>query len=180
MSKAPVIHWFRRDLRMRDNMALHQACKGDQPVIPLFVIDTDLLTSERIGAPRLRFLLDALRSLDEKLQDYGTGLLVRHGQPETIIPELVAETGAEGLYFNRDYSPYACQRDEGIEQILDIEVSVHEDAILMPPNSILKKDGTPYTVYTYFWKKWKIAQKPEISVRHFRDVWFYDLGDLQK
>ncbi|MEO1644613.1 MAG: deoxyribodipyrimidine photo-lyase, partial [Chloroflexota bacterium] len=81
MSK-PVIHWFRRDLRMRDNIALHQACETDKQVIPLFIIDTDLIQADRVGAPRVRFLLDALTALDARLQEYGTRLLVKHGKPE--------------------------------------------------------------------------------------------------
>ena len=179
MSQQPVIHWFRRDLRMRDNIALHQACESDNPVIPLFVIDTDLLKAERIGAPRVRFLLDALQSLDEKLQEYGTKLLIRQGKPENIIPELVKEVDAAALYFNRDYSPYAKQRDTAIEEKLDIPVCVYDDAILFPPGTILKDDGSPYSVYTYFWRKWKVADKPDVSVRHFRKEWFYDLSNLQ-
>ncbi|MGJ3237845.1 MAG: cryptochrome/photolyase family protein [Anaerolineae bacterium] len=179
MSEQPVIHWFRRDLRMRDNMSLYHACEGDRPVIALFIIDTDLLNAERIGAPRLRFLLDALNSLNARLQEYGTCLLVRHGQPETIIPQLVNEVNASALYFNRDYSPYANRRDDAVADALDIPVHVYDDAILMPPGSILKQDGDPYTVYTYFWKKWQVADKPEMMVRHFRSEWFYDISTLQ-
>ena len=178
MSKKPVIHWFRRDLRLRDNIALHHACEGDNPVVALFIIDTELLKADRVGAPRVRFMLDALTALDNRLREYGTQLLVRHGQPEKIIPKLADELEAEAIFFNRDYSPYAKYRDETIEKSLDIDVNVFEDAILMPPGSILKNDGDPYVVYTYFWKKWKEANKPEISVRHFRDDWFYDLGDV--
>ena len=178
MSKKPVIHWFRRDLRLRDNIALHHACEGDNPVVALFIIDTELLKADRVGAPRVRFMLDALTALDNRMREYGTQLLIRHGQPEKIIPKLADELEAEALFFNRDYSPYAKHRDETIEKSLDIDVNVFEDAILMPPGSILKNDGDPYVVYTYFWKKWKEANKPEISVRHFRDDWFYDLGDV--
>ena len=178
MSKKPVIHWFRRDLRLRDNIALHHACEGDNPVIALFIIDTELLKADRVGAPRVRFMLDALTALDNRLREYGTQLLIPHGQPEKIIPKLADELEAEALFFNRDYSPYAKHRDETIEKSLDIDVNVFEDAILMPPGSILKNDGAPYVVYTYFWKKWKEANKPEVSVRHFRNDWFYDLGDV--
>lgn len=178
MSEQVVIHWFRRDLRMRDNVALHAACEGDTLVIPLFVLDDSIIGSKRVGAPRMKFLLNALTSLDERLQEYGTRLLVRHGKPEHVIPELVNEVGARTLCFNRDYSPYAEKRDGTIDDMLDIEVCVYDDALLMPPGSILKNDGDPYVVYTYFWKKWKVTDKPEESVRHFRDEWFYDLSDL--
>lgn len=179
MKQAPVIHWFRRDLRMQDNIALHQAIDSNRPVIALFVIDTELLKAKRVGAPRVRFLLDALNSLDEKLRKYSTCLLVRQGNPENIIPELVQEVDAAALYFNRDYSPYARQRDSAIEDMLDIAVRVYDNAILLPPGKILKNDGTPYRVYTPFWKKWQVADKPGVSVRHFRDEWFYDSGNLQ-
>lgn len=179
MSEKPVIHWFRRDLRLRDNIALHHACEGDNPVIALFIVDTELIKADRVGAPRVRFMLDALTALDKRLHNYGTQLLVRHGQPEKIIPELVNEVDAEALFFNRDYSPYAKKRDEAIETSLNIEVNVYDDAILMPPGSIFKNDGDPYIVYTYFWKKWKNGNKPEISVRHFRDHWFYDLSSIK-
>ncbi|MEL6405328.1 MAG: deoxyribodipyrimidine photo-lyase [Chloroflexota bacterium] len=178
MSK-PVIHWFRRDLRMRDNIALHQACETDKQVIPLFIIDTDLIRADRVGAPRMRFLLDALTELDQQLQEYGTRLLVKHGKPEAIIPALVEEVNASALYFNRDYSPYATKRDAVIGDALSIDVHVSEDAILVPPGSILKGDGDPYVVYTWFWKKWQKNEKPAVSVRHFRDDWFFALDDVE-
>lgn len=173
------IHWFRRDLRLQDNIALHQACEENSQVIPLFIIDTKLINSKRIGAPRLQFLLNALRSVDESLQKYGTRLLVRHGNPQEILPDVVKATGAKTLYFNRDYSPYAEKRDSAIEQALDIPLCICDDAILMQPGSILKKDGKPYTVYTYFWKKWKTTEKPKISEWDFSADHFYDLSDLE-
>jgi len=174
----PVIHWFRRDLRMRDNLALHAACEGDATVIPLFIIDPDLLDSKRIGAPRLKFMLGALHSLDESLRKYGTELLVKRGKPLDILRELIEETNAQALYFNADYSPYASKRDSEVEDALEIGVNVYDDAILLPPGSVMKNDGDPYVVYTPFWKKWKERSKPEESVRHFREEWFYDLSDL--
>lgn len=179
MSQAPILHWFRRDLRMRDNIAFHNACGGDAPVIPLFIIDTNLLDNERIGAPRLKFLLNALKALDERLQNYDTQLLVRHGKPQEILPKVIAETGAQALYFNCDYSPYAAKRDQAIEEALAIPVHICNDVLLLEPGTILKKDGDPYTVYTYFWKKWKKHPKPEESVRHFRNEWFFDLSDTR-
>lgn len=175
----PVIHWFRRDLRLRDNTSLYEACEGDAPVIALFIIDKTLINSDYVGAPRLQFMLNALHSLDESLQQYNTRLLVRHGKPSQIIPELVTEVDAQALHFNRDYTPYATRRDEAIQDALDIPVCIHDDAIMMQPGSILTNDGDPYKVYTYFWKKWKKADKPQVLVRHYRDEWFYDISDLQ-
>ena len=175
----PVIHWFRRDLRIRDNTALHAACETDRPVIPLFIIDPDLVNSQRVGAPRMKFMLQALSALDDTLQQYGTRLLVRHGKPEQIIPQLINDSNAEALYINRDYTPYARERDGAIEDSLDVDVHIYDDTLLMPPGSILKNDGDPYIVYSYFWRKWKDRHKPEVSTRHFRNEWFYDLSELQ-
>ncbi len=175
----PVIHWFRRDLRMRDNLALHAACAGDAAVIPLFIFDPDLLDSERVGAPRVKFMLNALHALDEALRAYGTRLLIRRGKPLDVLRNLVDETRAQALYFNADYSPYAKQRDAKIEDALNIPVTVYDDALLLPPGNVLKNNGDPYVVYTPFWRKWKEQPKPKESVRHFRSEWFHDLRDLE-
>ncbi len=174
----PVIHWFRRDLRMRDNLALHAACEGDALVIPLFILDLDLLDSQRVGAPRVKFLLNALHSLDKSLRSHGTRLLIRKGKPLDVLRNLIEEVDAGALYCNADYSPYARKRDSEIEAALEVPVHVYDDAILLPPGSVLKDDGDPYVVYTPFWKKWKEQPKPEESVRHFRSEWFYDLSQL--
>jgi deoxyribodipyrimidine photo-lyase len=158
-----VIHWFRRDLRLSDNTALHQACESGQPVIPLFIFDTTLLKSPRMSIPRLKFLLDSLKSLDESLQKLGTRLLIRHGKPIEVLRELITEKSVKALYFNRDYSPYANQRDEKIEQNLGIPVYISEDAVLLPPEAVCKADGSPYLVFTPYWKKWQAKEKSSVS-----------------
>lgn len=175
----PVIHWFRRDLRLSDNFALHEAIASGSPVIPLFIIDPTLINSQYIGAPRLRFLLDALQSLDESLQKYGVRLLVRHGKPIEILRQVIEETNAQALYVNRDYSPYSRKRDSKVEQNISIPIHCFDDAILLPPNSVLKNDGNPYVVYTPFWKKWKEQAKPAISEMTIRSEHFYDVSKLR-
>jgi deoxyribodipyrimidine photo-lyase len=158
-----VIHWFRKDLRLSDNTALHQACMSGQPVIPLFIFDTTLLKSPRIGSPRLKFLLDSLKSLDESLQKLGTSLLIRQGKPIEVLRELITEKNATALYFNRDYSPYAYARDEKFEQNLSIPVYISDDAVLLPPEAVRKADGSPYLVFTPYWKKWQEKGKSPVS-----------------
>ena len=125
-----VIHWFRRDLRLQDNSALHAALKSGQPVVPLFIFDEMLLHSPRVGQPRLVFMLNALKSLDASLRHYGSRLLIRHGMPQEIFPVLVQDIGAQALYFNADYSPYARARDAAIEKALSLPVHVFDDAVL--------------------------------------------------
>ncbi len=159
MSKPPVIMWFRRDLRLDDNKALHAAIASGQPVIPLFVFDPAILKSPRVGAPRLKFMLQALDSMATELHKHQRDLLIRHGDPAQLIPALIAETDATALYYNIDYTPYAVKRDEQIVNALAIEAHGYHDRLLAPPGTVEKNDGGPYTVYTPFKKKWRALDK---------------------
>ena len=158
-----VIHWFRRDLRLQDNSALHAALKSGQPVMPLFIFDEAILHSSRVGQPRIMFMLNALKSLDTSLRQYGTRLLVRHGKPQEILPALVQEVGAQAFYFNADYSPYARARDAAIEKALTIPVHVFDDAVLIAPDELFNKQGKPYTVFTPYRKTWNTRPKASVS-----------------
>jgi len=158
-----VIHWFRRDLRLQDNSALHAALKSGQPVVPLFIFDEMLLHSPRVGQPRLVFMLNALKSLDASLRHYGSRLLIRHGMPQEIFPVLVQDIGAQALYFNADYSPYARARDAAIEKALSLPVHVFDDAVLISPDDLFNKQGKPYTVFTPYRKTWDTKPKAAVS-----------------
>lgn len=160
MSENPVIHWFRRDLRLDDNLALAAALATGRPVIPLFIFDPAILGGARTGAPRLGFLLRALESLDGSLRRHGARLMVRQGDPLTVLRALIEATGADALYFNRDYSPYALRRDYAAES-LGVAVHADDDVLLLPPGSVLKGDGDPYVVFTPFLRQWKTLAKPE-------------------
>lgn len=162
MSENPVIHWFRRDLRLSDNTALQAALETGAPVIPLFIFDPALLDGPRFGPPRMTFLMRALESLDEALQKRGSRLMVRQGQPVSALREVIAETGAWALFYNRDYTPYARRRDAQVEEALEILVRSFDDAVLLPPGAVLKGDGEPYTVYTPFMRQWKTIPKPPV------------------
>src|SRR5262245_25184385 len=102
-----VVYWFRRDLRLRDNRALKAALESGSAVIPLFIFDPVLLKGGRFGLARLKFMLKGLAALNQELDEYCRRLLIRQGDPLTVLPKLVAETEAEAVYFNADYSPYA-------------------------------------------------------------------------
>jgi deoxyribodipyrimidine photo-lyase len=160
-----VIFWFRRDLRLQDNKGLEAAVNSGENVIPLFVFDPAILQSERISPPRLAFMLAALDALSTELHKHQRELLVQHGDPLTVLHDLIVQTGAIALYFNHDYTPYAVQRDKQISDSLDIPTHAYHDRLLIPPGELLKDDGDPYVVYTPFKKKWrKIPQKPAIAI----------------
>ena len=168
----PVIHWFRRDLRLADNQALHAACRSGAPVLPVFVFDDHILSRVRVGGPRLAFMLQALRSLDEALREFGTHLHILRGEPAAQISALIRDTQAQALYFNADYSPYASQRDTSLRESLEISVHIFDDLVLMPPDRVLKADATPYMVYTPYKNKWNEQDKPAISEHSFKPEQF--------
>jgi deoxyribodipyrimidine photo-lyase len=158
-----VIHWFRRDLRLEDNRAFNAALNSGEQIVPVFIFDPVILASPRTSAPRVQFLLKALRSLDETLGAYGGRLLVRHGDPATVLPTLAHSFGATAVYAHQDYSPFARQRDTHAARVLDVPLRLVDDVILQPPGSIVSNSGQPYRVYTPFMKQWRTLPLPSRS-----------------
>lgn len=142
--------WIRRDLRLSDNPALHAALKHG-PVIPVFILDPHLL--ERTPARRQHFLFGGLAELDAELKKRGSGLVIRRGKPEIELLNLIIETGAQAIFAEEDYTPYARARDERIADSLPLTL-VHGQTVHHPA-SVVKPDGSPYTVFTPFSKAWK-------------------------
>lgn len=153
-----VIMWFRRDLRLNDNLALRAAMHSGRPVIPLFIFDPAILNSNRLGSPRLKFMLNALEALDTSLWEQGSRLLIEHGNPPEVLPQIIERFNATTVYFNRDYTPYARRRDEA----LNVPLQSFDDALLHPPRSVMKADGDPYIVFTPFKKQFLRLQHPTV------------------
>lgn len=176
MNDQPVIHWFRRDLRLADNLGLKAALESGSPVIPLFIFDPAILNSDRSSALRMAFLLKGLVALDDELRKHGSHLLVQRGDPENALRELVEQTQAQGLYFNKDYTPFARRRDKAIAQNLNISVSSFDDALLLAPGQVMTGADKPYTVYTPFKNHWRSLPKPDNpsqqvdSLGHFHNL----------
>lgn len=176
---APVIVWLRRDLRLNDNLAVQSAIQSGCPIILLFIIDPALMEkSPDFGVTRLKFMLAALRSLDETLrQEYSRRLLVQRGNAISVIQSLVEITGAAALYFNLDYTPYARKRDEAVLREVGIPIHTFHDRLLVAPGEITTADGKPFTVYTPFKNRWrdypKTASSPQdytLTSDHFYDI----------
>ncbi len=162
-----TIHWFRRDLRLHDNPALHAALEaGAGHCIPVFILDEKLLRSPNVGAARAAFLLSSLRALDHSLRERGSRLLLRRGDPAECLAELAAKASACGLYYNRDYTLYASRRDALIETRMAAQgVACHgfNDTMLIEPGALLNKAGAPYQVFTPYQRRWRaqVAARPE-------------------
>jgi deoxyribodipyrimidine photo-lyase len=158
MTESTAIWWIRRDLRLSDNQALQAALAHAAQIVPLFVLDPRLLRSPYVGEKRIAFLQEGLHQLHRKLQDRGSRLILRRGEPLSQLSAVISETGASAVFAEEDYSPYARTRDGRIRNKLPLHVvpgtTVH------PPGTILKQDGKPYTVYTPFSKAWKQRLPP--------------------
>ncbi len=168
------IHWFRRDLRLCDNPALHTAAvRSNGHVIPLFILDDAILRAPRTGAARTAFMIDALRDLDASLRARGSRLVVRRGRTLDVIRDLVRETGAAGVAWNRDYTPFARRRDAQVEALLrdlNVETSICEEAVIFGPDDVRTGDGRPYTVYTPYWRRWRaLVEQRRDELQHELD-----------
>jgi deoxyribodipyrimidine photo-lyase len=155
MTTHTSIWWIRRDLRLTDNTALDAALKHSTCVIPLFILDDALLDSRYAAEKRIAFLFDGLRALDQELRARGSRLIVRRGRPVSELCKLVEEAGPNRIFAEHDFSPYAKSRDEEISSKLPL--TMVSQPTVTHPDDVLKKDGTPYTVFTPYSRQWKTA-----------------------
>ena len=147
----PTVLWFRRDLRLHDLPALLDAAEPDGEVLACYVLDPRLKASS--GARRLQYLYDALRDVHEQLDGK---LLVTRGRPENRIPALVKQIGATSVHVSADFSPFGKRRDDAVREALG-EVPLEESGspYLVSPGRVTKDDGTPYKVFTPFFRTWQ-------------------------
>ena len=145
----PAIVWFRRNLRLRDNEALLAAARSGQPLIPLYVEDT-----ADIGAASRWWLHHSLAALGAALAGRGCGLVIMAGSPADVIATVARETGANRLYYTRRYEPASRLEEDEVEARHgdDIDIEAFDDGLLNHPRTIVTGGGTPYKVYTPFWK----------------------------
>jgi len=159
------IVWFRRDLRLSDHAALTAAIRQGE-VIPSFVIDPQLLNSDRMGAKRVAWLAANLRELDRSLRQRGSQLIVRRGEPAAELLKLARETDATNLYFNLDLTPYARRRDQRVALELEaqgVTVETFDDLTIHHPEDLVTLTGRPHQVFTVFKRAWLALAKPAMD-----------------
>ncbi|HQQ64299.1 MAG TPA: deoxyribodipyrimidine photo-lyase [Pseudomonadales bacterium] len=147
---------FRRDLRLHDNLALNTALSASQQVVPCFILDKNLLRQIGSHWPRVQYLLAALQELDASLREHGSRLHVVYDNDTAGIAHLQKQCGAQAIYFHRDFSTYARRRDAAIAaQCKQSGIDCHavDGITLHAPEQTLKADGTPYTVFTPFFRR---------------------------
>ncbi|MEP2281097.1 deoxyribodipyrimidine photo-lyase [Maribacter sp.] len=159
MSKEVSIFWFRRDLRLDDNVGFLEALKGDYPVLPIFIFDKEILAKLPKDDARLTFIHETLQHMRTQLQNENdSSLAMFHGKPLDVIKNLTVEYKVMSIYTNRDYEPYAKERDEKIASFLskkDISFKTFKDQVIFEKSEIVKGDGEPYVVYTPYKNKWQ-------------------------
>ena len=159
MKKKISIFWFRRDLRLDDNVGFLAALKGDFPVLPVFIFDTEILDKLPKDDARVTFIYDTLQKMRDELQkQHRSSLALYHGKPESVFKNLCKEYEVQKVYTNHDYEPYAKERDEKIGEFLkdkDIEFKTFKDQVIFEKDEVVKGDGDPYVVYTPYKNKWK-------------------------
>tara|TARA_R110002050_G_scaffold141251_2_gene266322 strand:+ start:28635 stop:29918 length:1284 start_codon:yes stop_codon:yes gene_type:complete len=149
--------WFRRDLRLADNTALNAALKSGNNVLPLFIFDDEILEELPKNDARLSFIYDQLKAIHTKLRKNNSSILVVRGNVEEVFKKLIDSYSIESVYTNKDYEPYAIGRDEKIKALLaenNISFHSYKDQVIHEENEVLKKDGSPYTVFTPYKNKW--------------------------
>ncbi len=164
-----AIVWFRRDFRLADNPALDHARNHHERVLPVYIHDPDAMGDWAPGAASRWWLHHALEDLAERVSDRGAQLVLRQGPAGEQLKQLVEETGAGAVYWNRLYEPGIVERDKQIKASLkdaDVEAESFRGAMLFEPWELLHGDDEYYKVFTPYWKRmqscWRaVSSRPE-------------------
>ena len=158
-----IIVWFREDLRLADNPALHLAKETGAPVVPLFILDEESDGLRAFGGAQRWWLHHSLASLGSDLARLGTGLILRRGRAFDVLTDVIRETGASSVHWNRRYDAGGIEVDRTIKAALgDRGIEIHSFAgqLLCEPARLETKAGGPYKVYTPFWRAVGAREEP--------------------
>ena len=173
------IFWFRRDLRIDDNPGLYEALANSKNVIPIFIFDTNIIDNLPSDDNRIKFIWHSLSLLNERLKEVGSTLYIFKGNPLEVFKKIILKYRLISVYVNRDYEKYSIKRDKKINTFLNenkIAFNASKDHVFFEPSEILKSDGTPYTVFTPYSKKWfekfYSEKLPQYQIKNLVDNFF--------
>jgi deoxyribodipyrimidine photo-lyase len=155
--QAVTLFWFRRDLRLEDNVGLYHALLSKFPVIPIFIFDEEILENLPKNDARVGFIRESLSKINQKLKEIGSSLRIKKGKTIAVWQSLIQEFDVKEVFYNKDYEPYAIARDLVIGKLLEqnkTKTHFYKDQVIFEELEITKADGLPYTVYTPFKNKW--------------------------
>ncbi len=168
MKDKVIIFWFRRDLRLDDNVGLYQALQNSTPVLPIFIFDPEILESLPKNDARVTFIHNELEKTSNQLSgNYGSGIAQFHDRPGAVFKYLIEKFNIQAVYTNHDYEPYAKKRDKKVKDVLKehkIPFNSFKDQVIFEKEEVLKEDGNPYVVYTPYMKRWKSNFNPSIHL----------------
>jgi deoxyribodipyrimidine photo-lyase len=170
------LFWFRRDLRLDDNVGLFHALNSGEDVLPIFIFDDAILSELPKDDARVTFIHQQLTKIQNQLQDIGKSLAIFHGKPIDVFHQLLGENTIKTVYTNHDYEPYARKRDLELYQLFKenaIEFKTSKDQVIFEKSEVTKDDGLPYVVYTPYSNKWKEHFK-KTQLVHYNSEDFID------
>ncbi len=162
------IFWFRRDLRLEDNVGLSRALNSSFPVLPIFIFDTYLLEKlENKKDRRVDYFHQALQQMNQQLKQKNGKITTFFDAPMPVFKALSEKYDIQAVYCNRDYEPEAIKRDTAIYQYFkakNIPFKAYKDQVIFDKSEVVKNDGAPYKVYTPYANKWRqTLQEKEVQ-----------------
>ena len=161
--------WFRRDLRVEDNVGLYHALKSGLPVLPIFIFDESILGRLPKKDRRLELIIHALGRVNDAMKRNRCTVRTYHGTPKAIFSELLSTYDIADVVVNKDYEPYARERDKDIEMLLQskgVGFRMYKDQVIFQEDEVVKDDGKPYVVYTPYSRKW-LAKFNESNLKKY-------------
>lgn len=189
--KKTSFFWMRRDLRLEDNVGLSELAQSAENIQIVFIFDTEIIDELPVNDHRITFIYNELQKINEELKKYKSSLIIKKGNPVEIWNELSKNDTINAVYWNKDYEPYAIQRDKTVKQLLaskGIVTNSFKDQVIFEENDVLKSDGNPYVVYTPYKNQWlnqfnsqplKVYQKPDgkqFSTSNFKFPLLNEIG----
>ena len=166
--QAPVIVWFRRDLRLGDHAALTAAATSGAPLLPLYLLDDETPSAFRLGGASRWWLHGSLAALDRSLAKHGGTLVLRQGPAPKVLAALLDETGAAAIHATRGYDPWDAKLEATVAELCkakNAELHLHPGQLLFATGEIATGSGKPYRVFTPFWKACLAAPAPRAPLK---------------
>ena len=182
MNKA-TIFWFRRDLRLHDNVGLFHALSKSKNVYPIFIFDKDITKNLNKDDYRLNFIKEQINLMNEKLKKYECSINIFYGKPLDVFKNIISKTEVEKIVFNKDYEPYAIKRDDAIKELVtknNIEFIGYKDHVIFEENEVVKDNGDPYVVYTPYSRKWINKLNNKEIIKYHSNEYLSNLKSFNK
>ena len=151
------VFWFRRDLRLDDNLGLNAALSSGLKVIPIFIFDTEIINKLEKNDLRIKMIHAALGKLNDAMLGNRCNVGMYLGNPKAVFESLLKKFKIKSVYANHDYEPYAIERDKSIKSFLEkknVTYKSFKDQVIFEKDEVVKDDGNPYKVYTPYSRKW--------------------------